>query len=192
MATVTGVTAVKMDEIDARRYAEITYFLDTMHLRWKNSTDWVSIGSFTGPRGPNGTATVNQALVDAALLPLEPGPWQTLPIDTAKVTAYSTSNYGTPSYRIEQDSLRIAGALEWAEVDRGPTVSAYQYSILTTALPAQYRPAYQTARGLKTQDSNSWELRLHADGMLYIVFHTDGAVMETGHVIYLNQVFPLS
>ena len=191
MATVTGVTAAKMDEIAANRYVEFTYIGDVLHYR-RPTGGWIAIGTFTGPRGQTGTATVNQSLVDAALAPLEPGAWQTLPIDTAKVAAYATGNYGVPRYRIEQDTLRIVGALEWVEANRGPAVSPYQYSILSTALPSQYHPAYETARGLKTQDSNSWELRLHADGTLHIVFHTDGAVMENGHVIFLNQVFPLS
>lgn len=193
MATVTGVTAAKMDEIAGNRYADLMYVGDTLYYRRAGSGGYIAVGTFTGPRGPTGSATVNQALVDAAIAPLEPGPWQTIPLISSQVAAYATGNYGIPRYRVERDSIRFEGALEWVAAQRGPIASNPYAWPITQALPAQYQPTYQQSRGVKLKQSgDTWDLRVTQDGSLELIFHTNGTFMATGNVIHLNVVYALS
>lgn len=195
MATATGVTAARMDDIAAKRYSEFTYLgTDVLYYRRADLAGYIPIGTFTGPRGPTGEVSVNQSLVDAAVIPLQPGPWQTLPFITTEVSAYSSANYGTPRYRIEQDSIRFVGALSWVGATRGPIVSNPYYFPITQALPAQYRPTYEQSRSLKLKNSvdDVWDLRFKPDGTLGLIFNTNGTFMTSGNVIYLNVVYILS
>jgi len=190
MATVSGVTADKMDTIKDRRIVDANYSGETLRFT-RDYSNWVTVGAFTGDRGPTGSAsTGDPQVITDALTPLQPGAWQPFAVDAVYVAQYEPVNYGTLRYRVEQTSIRFSGALQWTAATVPPVVTPYVRNI-APALAAQYRPLYTGISRVTFNNSELWELRYQKTGQLAITFREDQTIAN-GTVIYLNQTFPLT
>lgn len=165
MPTVSGFTKQRIDQMQADIIDSVTTVNGELILN-KRGGGSINAGNTTGPQGDPGTpGDIDEQDVADTVATYAPGPWAPLPLSTGWASFYDDV-VGPPSYRLEKDSIRFTGFVQWVNSTMGSGTSAY----ICDELPVECEPAYDiTAMSLRYTDHVAADIRYYTNRRLILV-----------------------
>lgn len=193
MGYVTGYTKAKLDEMEGSALASVAVDgNDDLIVTRVDASQFVA-GNVRGSDGAQGAqGEVSQSALDAALAPFVPGQWYNLTLTSNWESVHDTYNYyAPPVYRLHNGNVYLEGVVQY--IGATITGSSAVESQITTALPVQFRPAYNQVLGGMREQTQA-DIRIYPDGIIRVYYEplTPTVPLDTDIVNLTGLWYPLS